>query len=548
MKTSKSFAKKIIFIILLISIAGFYYLYSSMDLINIKKVSQINIYDDNSSSPLFSLNDMIGSDGENISKIVNSTVDKKNVSELIVGDETFDIEFIMNNNDTMTYLIHLDIENGIAKISDKSMENFYTVPEEFLNFLFTNQYFETAYKYSTAPNATTKINNDDSLYFNSNTKWSFKKLDGKWYKKDFSNSYDFLNFIKLSPSDTINIIYDLIPDESILKIYRDDELIYENNVDASSFNPPGYEGDFKYVILSKWENGEYYKGSCEISFYCSMNAPPEFYVGNSNTKRGDVFFIIGKYIDDNETISLSQNINKKNPEFTKINDYYISLFPVNYLSNTGNRNLAIWTEKDGVMSSEKFNFQVKISDRDFEIQHLIVDETIEKSTRNNESYAQYNKYFPPSRLNSVPEKLWEDEFIMPATARITTEYGEKRYVNNALTSYRHSGIDIAAKKGTEVLATNSGKVVLAMNLIVSGNTVVVDHGLNLFSAYKHLDYMNVSAGEYVDKGHILGVVGTTGFSTGPHLHFEISINNTTLDPQIIVGKDPLKNLENILGE
>ena len=279
-----------------------------------------------------------------------------------------------------------------------------------------------------------------------------------------------------------------------------------------------------------------------------MSVSPEFYIGTSTSSRGDLFFIAGKYIDDDENIIMSQNINKKNPNFTKIKNYYISLFPVNYLSNTGNRNLTIWTEKNGQISSEKFNFELKISDRDFKIQNLYVDEKVEKATRNADSYAQYNKYFPSSRVSSISKKLWKDEFIMPVNARISTEYGEKRYVNNALTSYRHSGIDIAAKKGSEVLAANSGKVVLAMNLIVSGNTIVVDHGLNLFSAYKHLDSMTVSVDQYVNRGEILGFVGSTGFSTGPHLHFELSINNTTLDPQIITGKDPLKNLENILGE
>lgn len=232
----------------------------------------------------------------------------------------------------------------------------------------------------------------------------------------------------------------------------------------------------------------------------------------------------------------------------KVNDYYISLFPVNYLSNTGNRNLTIWTEKNEKISSKKFAFNVKINDRDFNIQHLTVDTTVASSTKNDESYAQYNKYYPTSRLKSTPAKLWEDEFILPVDARISTEYGEKRYVNNALTSYRHSGIDLAAKRGTPVLASNSGRVVLAMNLILSGNTVVVDHGLNLFSAYKHMDSMNIESGEYVEKGQVLGEVGSTGFSTGPHLHFEMSINNTSLDPQIITGKDPLKNLNNILGE
>src|SRR5665647_2010269 len=99
-----------------------------------------------------------------------------------------------------------------------------------------------------------------------------------------------------------------------------------------------------------------------------------------------------------------------------------------------------------------------------------------------------------------------------------------------LSSSRHSGLDLAAPLGTPVHAPNNGKVTLAAGgLLSTGNTIVIDHGMGLFTSYYHLNTMNVKAGDAVNKGDVIGTVGTTGFSTGPHLHYAVSIYNTNVN-------------------
>jgi murein DD-endopeptidase MepM/ murein hydrolase activator NlpD len=115
-------------------------------------------------------------------------------------------------------------------------------------------------------------------------------------------------------------------------------------------------------------------------------------------------------------------------------------------------------------------------------------------------------------------------------------------VNNAETS-RHSGLDIAAPKGTAIQAANKGKVTLAKSLHVLGNTIIIDHGLNLFSAYAHLDQLLVTEGEIVEKGQLIGKIGSTGFSTGPHLHWTLSVGSTFVNPWLFLDNDPLALLE-----
>lgn len=116
-----------------------------------------------------------------------------------------------------------------------------------------------------------------------------------------------------------------------------------------------------------------------------------------------------------------------------------------------------------------------------------------------------------------------------------------RYVNDALTSYRHSGTDYAVPKGTPVKAPNNGRVNLSMFLTLTGNTVVIDHGLGLFSVYFHMDSLNVEKGQMVVKGDSIGTVGSTGFSTGPHLHYTTSIGKVNFDSLLLSDYDPSKH-------
>ena len=118
---------------------------------------------------------------------------------------------------------------------------------------------------------------------------------------------------------------------------------------------------------------------------------------------------------------------------------------------------------------------------------------------------------------------------MPVKGRITTEFGVRRVLNGKQRS-PHSGVDIAAKVGTPVKASNGGKVLLAGSLYLSGNTVVVDHGWGMITLYAHLDRIAATKGQLVERGDTVGTVGMTGRATGPHLHFGAFIRGVKVDP------------------
>lgn len=129
----------------------------------------------------------------------------------------------------------------------------------------------------------------------------------------------------------------------------------------------------------------------------------------------------------------------------------------------------------------------------------------------------------------TPEKLWSGGWSMPVNGVITARYGEQRSINGSVPSGHHFGTDIGAEMGTPVLSTNAGRVVLAREMKVRGNMVVIDHGGGLFSAYCHLSAIHVTEGQVVDAGQHIGDVGNTGLSTGAHLHWEMASQGVFLD-------------------
>ena len=125
-------------------------------------------------------------------------------------------------------------------------------------------------------------------------------------------------------------------------------------------------------------------------------------------------------------------------------------------------------------------------------------------------------------------------FDWPVWGRISGIYGAQRILNGK-PRQPHYGIDIAAAPGLAVRAPADGRVVMAKDLYFTGGTVIIDHGFHLNSTYSHLKEMIVSTGAAVKRGEIIGTVGSTGRSTGPHLDWRINWKQKRLDPLLLAG-------------
>lgn len=128
-------------------------------------------------------------------------------------------------------------------------------------------------------------------------------------------------------------------------------------------------------------------------------------------------------------------------------------------------------------------------------------------------------------------------FITPVKGIVTSVFGAQRKYNTGRLAWYHKGLDIANKTGTPIKAANSGIVMLAQNFTIHGKSVIIDHGYGVKTLYNHLNSINVKSKQIIKKGDVIGYVGTTGISTGPHLHFGVSVFNVRVNPdQWIKGK------------
>lgn len=131
------------------------------------------------------------------------------------------------------------------------------------------------------------------------------------------------------------------------------------------------------------------------------------------------------------------------------------------------------------------------------------------------------------------DKRWGGTFAYPSNAAVSEKFGVKRIMNEKKNSV-HLGIDMKGEAGAPVRAINSGKVVLCEELFYGGNTLIIDHGMGLFSVYMHLSGFNIRNNAEVEKGEVIGFVGMTGRATGPHLHMSVKLNGVSINPETLM--------------
>ncbi|HWQ30549.1 MAG TPA: M23 family metallopeptidase [Negativicutes bacterium] len=264
---------------------------------------------------------------------------------------------------------------------------------------------------------------------------------------------------------------------------------------------------------------------------------PEIILSGMELQPGGCFAIYLSGMTDRDEVKVSTNLSLEQPVFFKQAEGRLAIVGVSCRMKAGEYMYNVQVLRDGKIAAEKAQV-LKILPKEFEKQYLTVSIT-QKEQRSDDNFDSDKVYTDKAKSVTSDKPLWEGTFVKPVEGRISTEFGMIRYINKDESS-RHSGLDLAAAKGTPVKAANNGIVRLSMLLKVTGNTVIIDHGCNVYSSYAHLDKLLVAEGDEVKKGDIIGEVGSTGFSTGPHLHWTTTIGKVYINPETLVEKDPLE--------
>ena len=224
--------------------------------------------------------------------------------------------------------------------------------------------------------------------------------------------------------------------------------------------------------------------------------------------------------------------NKKVP-FVKVNERWITLLGIDLDVKPGDHQTEIAvTMESGRMDKREATIQVR--ETKFPTTRLTVEDRFVQLKPADEKRAaseavELNKIYD----TITPEILWSKAFTVPIPGGAGTNFGHRRVFNGQARA-PHAGADLRASTGTPIYSTNRGRVVLSRDLFFTGNTVVVDHGLGIYTIYAHLSKINVKTGAMVDNGALLGLAGATGRVTGPHLHWSARVQGARVDPFSLV--------------
>jgi len=253
--------------------------------------------------------------------------------------------------------------------------------------------------------------------------------------------------------------------------------------------------------------------------------------------QGDTLVVIAENVPDQAVVR--GEFDSQDLEFFSIEgkDKLFSLLGIDAKKSPGEYILSIFLS--GELMLEEI---IEVKKSDFYITQIVITpeleekgltaENISKNISTNDGVIVYeivNKY--------NPEIYFNKSFVYPLDELINVgAFGNIRKDNGI--TIQHLGVDLDAEQGTPIYAINNGQVVFAGELTVYGKTIIIDHGLGIYSLYLHLSEFKTSKGLMVERGGIIGLTGNTGWSTGPHLHLSIKANKASVDPlKFIEGFD-----------
>lgn len=184
---------------------------------------------------------------------------------------------------------------------------------------------------------------------------------------------------------------------------------------------------------------------------------------------------------------------------------------------------------------KKIIANVTVVDKDFPSEKLNVDKKrVFLNKKDRERAAKEGELRRKAYANSSERPLFFKAFDLPINSKVTSIYGSRRLFNKKKQT-QHLGTDFRAKVGTPIKTANRGRVVLSRDFFYSGNTVLIDHGLGIFTMYGHLSKLFVQEGEVIPEGTTIGLAGATGRVTGPHLHWGVTVNGMAIEGESLVS-------------
>lgn len=214
-------------------------------------------------------------------------------------------------------------------------------------------------------------------------------------------------------------------------------------------------------------------------------------------------------------------------------DRFATLFGADLAYVPGRYQLRVVIQYDGGRREER-RYMIQVRDAAFKVQELTLpQEQVEVDAETEGRVLREQERVAALLASETPERLWAGNFLLPITGGETTGTFGLRRILNGQPRRPHGGEDIRAPHGTPVSASNAGVVRLSDDLFFSGISIILDHGLGVYTMYFHLSETKVKPGDLVTRGQVIGAVGATGRATGPHLHWGLRVGGARVNPLAI---------------
>ncbi|HEY9651077.1 MAG TPA: M23 family metallopeptidase [Coleofasciculaceae cyanobacterium] len=244
----------------------------------------------------------------------------------------------------------------------------------------------------------------------------------------------------------------------------------------------------------------------------------------NNPQLGDTLSVV---VQQNPTLSSSPTVKmgqKTYPSYVTNSGNFRALLPTTPLDKPGTLQIQVSGE------GEVKNLTTSLRNRSFPTQRIRLS-----GAAGSQATQQELDRVAAFKALETPEKYWNGPFLKPNNGRISSGYGIRRYYNGVFAQdYYHRGVDYAGGMGSPVVAPAAGRIALVGRVSegfrVHGNTVGIDHGQGVTSIMLHLSRIDVKEGDVVKAGQRIGAIGSTGASTGPHLHWGLYVHGLSVDP------------------
>ncbi len=459
----------------------------------------------------------------------------------------FEAKYVSYNK-VSTYKYYISTEPENAFYSDHK-GNFYKISKEAVSSFLSSEYAMCVYPSASQPTLSV---GDKSSVLPQRMKWKFLGYNDKFHDGLVNTNKDGADMCTVSGG--LQLSFDNEPDYIFVVLSdADGNTVFEDSYDKLDTSYFADNTVYNVRVTAKWYEveGRSNFGEGVYSFTANVLSPAVFYVNKTDIEYGDFVIVSAKNIVDKSLIKFNSEPSIDfEPVFIEKDGYYHALVPVSLdcIEKNEEANRYLFTLSYGDAIQE---LALNVTKRTPSKGYPDISIDVVTSCYNNTTRTEFKNVTAPHLASISNELYWmSDNMLIPPTTRnVRMGFGFDVIVASANVRFTHEGVDFKVKKNDTVSACLPGKVIWTGETALSGKTVIVDHGGGLKSLYANMSSIGVDVGDVVEKGKMLGIVGSTGFCGSTSLHFglyvfDVPVRYYSCEEEGIHIAEPLRNVMN----